>query len=342
MAPRVGQDRHPVWCKLIDEAQSLMVPFQIQSGKPYPIRAMVAFGLNHRMWPGSDFMRESLEKLDFLVDTDLFMTDSAKLADIVLPACSSFERSELQIYPMQYAFWTRPAIPPLGESRSDVDIIIDLAARLNPDDSLMSAGHEACLDWIFEPSNIKMAEIKKQPDGGFLKDRSETPHEKYREKGFPTPSGKMEFTSTVLEDAGLDALPIYREPKQSPVSTPEIARDYPLILTTGARLPMYMHSRMYRIPWAEKLRPNPMLDIHPADASARGIGPNDRVTLSTPRGSIRVRANVTEYVPPGVINIYHGHPEADANTLFDPDYRDTISGYPGFKSLLCEVKKVSN
>ena len=64
----------------------MMVPFQIHSQKPYPIRAMLAFGLNHRMWPGSDFARESFKKLDFLVDVDLFMTDTAKLADVVLPA----------------------------------------------------------------------------------------------------------------------------------------------------------------------------------------------------------------------------------------------------------------
>ena len=67
---------------------------------------MLGFGLNHRMWPGQDFMEESLKKLDFLVDVDLFMTDTAKLADLVLPACTSFERSELKFYPQQYVIWT--------------------------------------------------------------------------------------------------------------------------------------------------------------------------------------------------------------------------------------------
>jgi anaerobic selenocysteine-containing dehydrogenase len=180
MAPRIGQDRYPIWCRMMDEAQATMLPFQIQSKEPYPIRAILGFGLNHRMWPASDFMKESLLKLDFFVDVDLFITDSAKLADIVLPACSSFERNELTIYPSRYAIWTEPVIPPLGESRPDVDIIVDLAHRLNLQDPLLSQGHEACLNWIFEPSNIKIADIKKHPEGSFLRDRTETPIE-YRD-----------------------------------------------------------------------------------------------------------------------------------------------------------------
>ena len=272
MAPRVGQERYPVWCDLITEAQATDLPFQIESGKPYPIRSMLGFGVNHRMWPGASAMKEALEKLDFFVDVDLFMTDSAKLADIVLPACSSLERSELTIYPSRYASWTEPVIPPVGESRPDVDIIIDLSGRLGLNDPLLSQGHEACLEWMFEPSDIRIEDIKKHPGGAFLSDRTEVPYEKYRESGFPTPSGKMEFASQVLKAAGFDPLPTYKEPALSPVSTPELAKDFPLILTTGARLPMFMHSRMYRIPWMRQLRPDPMVDINPKDAAQRGAG----------------------------------------------------------------------
>lgn len=339
MAPRIGQDGYPVWCRIVNEAQATQLPFQIRSGKPYPIRAVVGFGLNHRMWPGSNFMKESLEKLEFFVDIDLFMTDSAKLADVVLPACSSFEREELTIYPSRYAVWTEPVIPPVGESRSDAEIITDLARRLTPEDTLLAQGYEACLDWMFAPSNIKMSDIKGRPGGSFLKNRIDIPYEKYKQGGFPTPSGKMEFTSLILKEAGVDPLPVYREPEQSPVSTPELARDYPLIFTTGARLPMFVHSRMYRVPWTRRLRPDPMVDMNPKDAQARDIIHEEWVTLCTRRGAIRVKANVTELVPPGVVSMFHGFPGADVNELVDPDYRDPISGFPGFKSLLCEVKK---
>lgn len=339
IAPRIGQEQFPVWCRLVDEAQATQVPLQIVSGKPYPVHAVVGFGLNHHMWPGSDFMKKALEKVEFFVNVDLFMTDSAKLADVVLPASSSFEREELMMYPSRYSVWTQPIISPVGESRSDVEIITDLAQRLVPEDKLLAQGYEASLDWIFEPSGIKMAEIKAVPGGTPLNKRVEIPYEKYRQSGFPTPSGKMEFTSLILREAGIDPLPTYKEPKQSPVLTPELTREYSLILTTGARLPMFVHSRMYRVPWTRKLRPDPMVDINPRDARDRSIAPEEWVTLCTPRGAIRVRANLTELVPPGVVSMFHDFPGADVNELIDPDYRDPISGFPGFKSLLCEVKK---
>ena len=341
MAPRVGEDKHPVWCRFIPEAHSMMVPFQIHSQKPYPIRAMLAFGLNHRMWPGSDFARESFKKLDFLVDVDLFMTDTAKLADVVLPACSSYERSELKFYPEKRILWTRPAIEPLGQSRSDADIIFDLAATLAPDDDLLRAGYEASVDWLLEPSGFKVADLKQHPRGLVIDDVSIPPYRKYEKEGFKTPSGKMEFTSCVLAEHGLDSLPVYREPGLSPVSTPEEAKNFPLILTTGARLPFFIHSRAYRVPQLRRLQPDPMADVNPADARERDLSQGDWIMLSTSRGAVRVRANLTDTVPPGVVNMYHGRPEADVNTLIDPAYRDPISGFPAFKSLLCQVKKAS-
>ncbi len=340
MAPRVGQDQHPAWCRVVPEAQAMQLPFDIQSGKPYPIRAMLGFGLNYRMWPGQDFMEASLKKLDFLVDVDIFMTDTAKLADLVLPACTSFERSELKFYPQHYVIWTKPAIRPLWESRSDAEIIFDLARRLAPDDALMQKGYEASIDWMLEPTKLTLKELKKHPAGLKVENVKAPPFQKYKKNGFSTPSGKMEFTSTILAETGYDALPVYREPGLSPRSAPEVAKEFPLIFTSGSRLPMFIHSRTFRLDWTRSLRPDAMVDIHPHDARDRGIAQEDWVSLSTPRNSIRVKANLTEIVPPGVVNMYHDYPEASVNLLVEPDYRDPISGFPGFKSLLCEVKKL--
>jgi anaerobic selenocysteine-containing dehydrogenase len=342
MAPRIGADVFPAWCKVVPEAQAMHIPRQIKSERPYPIRAMLAFGLNHRMWPGSDFMEANLKKLDFLVDTDIFMTDSARLADVVLPACTSFERSELKVYPQRHLIWTQPAIRPQGESRPDADIIFDLARRMVPEDTLMQKGYEACIDWILEPTRLTVGELKQHPAGLTMKDAKSPPFQKYRKNGFATPSGKMEFTSTILKEMGYDPLPAYKEPVLSPVSTPEIAKEFPLILTTGSRLPMFVHSRTFRLDWTRCLRPDPMVDINPADALDRSIAQEDWVSLATPRGSIRVRANLTERVPPGVVSMYHAYPEANVNLLIDPDYLDPISAYPGFKSLLCKVTRIAD
>ena len=343
MAPRIGENKYPAWCALVPEAQAMELPFQIRSRKPYPLKALVGFGFNHRMWPGSDFMAESIRKMEFLVQVELFMTDTAKMCDIVLPACTSFERSELKIYPYptKYAIWTRPVIDPLGESRSDVDIVSALARRMTPKDKLLCAGHEACVDWVLKPTGLSVGELERHPAGKHL-DIAYPPYEKYRKAGFHTPSGRMEFTSVLLKDAGQDPLPTYREPKFSPVSTPKVFKKYPLILTTGARLPMVVHSRTFRLPWNKVLRPDHMVDMNPADARDRGILQGDRVTLATSRGHMQVRANLTEIVPPGVVNTTHGNPRADVNLLIEQDYLDPISGFPGFKSLLCEIEKISS
>ncbi len=340
MAPRMAVDRFPVWSRLIGEAQAMHLPFQIQSRDPYPIRSVVGFGLNYRMWPGSDFMYASLKKLDFFLHADLFMTDTCKLADLLLPACTSFERSELKFYPEKIAIWTTPVIEPLGESRSDAEIIFDLAKRLAPEDALLQQGYEANVDWILQPSGLTVEKLKPYPGGFALKDIPPVPFRKYEKSGFPTPSGKMEFASKVLEGFGLDPLPTFKEPELSPVSRPELLKDFPLILTTGARLPMFIHSRTFRLPWTNGLRPEPMLDINPEDAANRGIAQGDAVRLSTPRSAIEVKANITHIVPSGVINIYHGYTSAEINTLLEPDYLDPISGFPGFKSLLCQVEKL--
>jgi len=303
----------------------------------YRVRAVVGFGLNHRMWPGSDDLAKALKELDLLVNVELFKTDTARLGHFILPACSSLERSELKFYPQKYAVWTQPAVDPVGRSRPDTEIIRELARRLTPEDRLLCAGHEDWIDWILEPSGLSLAELKKQPAGMAIPETTEPGRRKYLDGGLATPSGKMELASSILDEHGYDPLPVYREPGLSPLSRPGLAREYPLILTTGARLPMFIHSRTFRLPSLRAGYPDPMVDIHPDDARERGLAQGDPVRLATIRGEVRVRANLTESVPRGVVSLYHGWPQADANLLIPPDYLDPISGFPGFKSLLCQV-----
>lgn len=342
MSPRVGMDVHPVWCKEIGQANAMHLPFQINSQQPYPIRGLIGFGLNSGMWPGADYMADALKKLDFLVDVDLFMTPTAKMSDLVLPACTSFERSEFKIYAERFGIFTEPVIEPLGESRSDTDIVFDLAKRLAPQDTLLATDYATCINWMLEPEGLKVEDIKKHPGGCNLEGVDAPPFQKYEKNGFPTPSGKMEFASLTLKKHGYEALPVYTEPKYSPVSSPDLAKKFPLILNTGSRLPMFIHSRTFRLPWTRQLRPHPMVDINPQDAEERGLSVGDPVTLSTSRGSISLQANLTAIVPPGVVSVYHGLPGAEINLIIEPDYRDPISGFPGFKSLLCQIEKAGD
>ncbi len=367
LPPRVGGERFPVWTEMIDQGQAMDIPRQINSGEPYPLRGFVGFGVNYRMFPGSTDWLEAVQKLDFICITDLFATDTSKYADIVLPACGSVERSEVRGYPQKYVIATQPVIEPIGESRSDTDIIFGLAQKLGLDyqnydgtpggataelGGFLAGGapdfgvaFDAAMDWILQPSGLTMAELNKHPGGMPVPNPLPVAYKKYEKNGFPTPSGKMEFVSSITEKypdrEGIDGLPVYHEPKLSPVSTPDVAADYPLVLGTGTRLPMFIHSRTFRLPWTRSLRRDAMVDLNPADAALYGIAQGDFVELSTPKGAIQVKANVTELARVGVAHMYHDYPEADVNSLLPGDYLDPISGFPGFKASLCAVKKIA-
>ena len=391
MPPRLGTDRFPVWMEMVDQAQAVDLPRQLRTGDPYPLRGLMAFGMNHRMWPDPNGLLAAMEKLDFICDVDLFATDTSKYVDIVLPACTSVERSEVRCYAQKYVISTQPVIEPLGESRSDTDIIFGLASKLDLDDPLLNPARGAAgtaaatgaaasgagasgaaaaapaqapgygflpdgapdfgsafddaMDWIMEPSGMTMAQLKQHPGGMPVPHPLSLEFKKYEKRGFPTPSGKMEFVSSLLEKysdrPGIAGLPLYEEPKLSPVSSPEVAEEYPLVLGTGTRLPMFIHSRTFRLPWTRSLRRAAQADINPATARGLGIVQGDRIELSTPAGSIEVLANVTELAHPGVVHMFHDYPEADANSLLAGDYLDPISGFPGFKASLCAVKKVA-
>ena len=325
------------------------------SGDPYPLRGLVAFGLNHRMFPGSERFLEAIQQLDFICDVDLFATDASRYADIVLPACSSVERSELRCYPEKYVLLTEPAIAPAGRGP------LRHRHRLRPG-APPRPGRPAAQSRVRQ----RRAAGRRLRGRHGLDPRAER-HDRWRSCGsipaacrsrrrcptrsastatraFPRPparwSSPRRSCRSTPPGSAIDALPTYRPPKHSAEATPELAREYPFILNTGSRLPMFVHSRTYRLPWTRSLRPDPAADLNPADARRLGIAQGDRIELATPSGAIRVLANLTELGQPGVVHMYHGCPEADVNTLLDPDYLDPISGFPGFKALLCSVRKV--
>jgi anaerobic selenocysteine-containing dehydrogenase len=338
LPPRIGLDRLPIWCRFYPESNSMVIPFQIQSGKPYPLKALIGFGANYRMWPASDFLKQSLLKLDFLVFVDFFMTDTCEFGDILLPAATHFERSELKHWDAHYVMLTHPVIQPLGEAWSDAKIIMELAKKVGLGEQFWNGNFDASVDEIMRPSGYTSESLRRHPSGLRVDNFLPVEYKKYEKEGFPTPSGKVEISSSLLKDHGWDPLPAYTEPEHSPRSRPDLAKEYPLILNTGSRLPMFIHSEMYNVPWCRELRPEPLLDMNPDDAGKRGIREGDPVFLETPRNRIRVKAHLTETVLPGVVHMPHGMKEADVNLLIEPDYIDPISGFPGFRSLLCEVK----
>lgn len=241
----VGAPRFPLWNYLEGEMQAMDMPRQILEGTPYPLRAVFALGMNARMFPNSGRMFHALESLDFFVDTDLFMTDAAKYADIVLPACTSFERGEFKPYPNGTAWYTSPVIEPLGQAKSDTDIITELARYMDLPDEQLKEGYESFVQkYILDDLGFTVEQLKKV-DLPIPVCKPE-PHVDYQEldKGLKTPTGKFELKSAIMENHpewGLDALPTYKDPLDG--ADPE---KYPFMFTSGSRIPNAIHSRPAR------------------------------------------------------------------------------------------------
>lgn len=347
LAKPIGQDQFPVWRDLIGGAHGMAVPEAIRSEKPYPIKAMFGVGFNHRLYPGNEDYLDALLKLDFIVDIDLIHSDFSRYADILLPTCSSVERSEIRFYHNDHlVVVTDPVIRPLYESKPDVDIFSMVSKALKLNDELLEGGFDKCVDYILEPSGLTCAQVRACPDGMRIPKelRAEVPLEDFKNNPIHTTTGKFEFKSALLEKyqdiPGYDPLPVYREPVRSPRNNTGELAQYDLILNTGSRLPMMTHSRMYHVKWTKALNPRGITcDMNPIDAKARGIKDGDTVVVSTPEGSLRFQARLTEMTLPGVINIYHDNVKADINHLIPKDYMDPISGFPGYKSSICKVER---
>ncbi|MBS3732056.1 MAG: IscS subfamily cysteine desulfurase, partial [Desulfobacterales bacterium] len=167
--------------------------------------------------------------------------------------------------------------------------------------------------------------------------------------GFDTPSGKFEIASGVLDEYGYEPLPVFTPPQEGPRSRPDLVRHYPLVFNSGSRLRTSFHTQHHGIKSLNRHRPEPAVTINTHDAAEREIQNGDRVRIATPRGAVSMRAIVTGDIAAGCIDANHacGSPvgpkvwrETNVNTLTDLDQYDPISGFPVYKSLLCEISRV--
>ena len=315
--------------------------------KPYPVKMLFLISSNPLMTRGN--AREvyrALEKVEFMAVSDFFLTPTAELADIVLPAATWLE--------MDYIgdFWKRHGhILPrrkaisVGECRSDHEMLNDLAHRVGQGEYWWDT-FEGGLDYILEPMGITWQDFKKMD---FI--RGEVKYQKYKEKGFSTPTRKFELYSTLLEKWGYDPLPQFREAPESPVSTPELYKDYPYILITGRRLPGFFHSENRQVPWLRELHREPVVEIHPETAGKEGIKEGDWVVIESPRGRVRQRAKFFEGMDPRIVSAEHGWwfpekrdpghgwDESNINILTDNAYEscDPAMGATHVRTLLCKI-----
>jgi Anaerobic dehydrogenases, typically selenocysteine-containing len=335
--PKIGAVRFPVWSELVYEFQSMDMARHILEQKPYPLKAVLALGMNYRMFPDDMKVLQALQAVDFFVDVDIFLTDTAQYADIVLPACTSYERGTFRDYGNGNVAFSQPVIAPLFESKSDADIICELARALDLDDQLLKAGYEECCRYLLSQAGLSPEELKQSHRQIRIPGFTNYTIGKNTQIGYMTPSGKYELKSKVLEkyqNFGLDALPTYKASLEEADNV-----QYPFVLTSGSRMPNVMHSRIHDLSWNRIQRPSPSADINQTDAARLKIKQSDDIEIATPRGTINVVANLTHTVLPGVVSMYHGYREADINSILSGELLDPYSGFPGYKTARCNIRK---
>jgi anaerobic selenocysteine-containing dehydrogenase len=340
----------------------------ILTEQPYPVKGLVTFGTDVLMGNGDPLRgKAALEALDFSVHVDLVANPSATLADLLLPAATCWEREALRPSlgaGAEMATWAQfrePVVHALHESRSDVAIIFDLATRLGLGEYFFHGDIEAAFNYELAPSGLTVQQLRQHPMG--MRARGETRFQKYAEmdaatgqpRGFSTPTRKVEIYSTTFARAGYAPLPVYQEPVGSPHSHPDLAQEYPLVLTFF-RLVQYCDVQHRNIPRLRRQAPEPFLEIHPATAAVLSIQDGEWIILETAMGRIRLKARCKDSLHPGVVCTAHGWwqacrelglpgydpfgPEgANANLLISNDAIDPISGSVPHRSQRCRIRK---
>lgn len=354
-AKRLGADRFKLLCGEGADLPAAHIPSLLRAmreGKPYPVKAFLIFGNNTLVtYANARQAREALMNLDFIVCADLFMTPTAELADIVLPAAAWPELDQLAGLPTVAAnvVLAQQKAVQVGECKSDEEVFVALARRMKL--GLCTESVKDVLDAQLKAGGLDITfdELKQR---GFIKVPFK--YRKYENGGFKTPTGKIELYSTRLEQMGYDPLPSYREPPESPLATPEIAKDYPLVLTTGARIAHFFNSEHRQIETLRKAHRYPIVEIHPQTAAPLGIENGDWVVIETRRGRIRQKAKLTSGIDPRVVHAEHGwwYPEisdpehgvwrSNVNVLTDnqPPYDPAMGTYQ-LRGLLCRIERAT-
>ncbi|GAB4090668.1 molybdopterin-containing oxidoreductase family protein [Hydrogenophaga soli] len=242
------------------------------------------------------FARDDL----FTVVLEQFQTDTADWADYILPATTQLEHWDIHTsYGHTDVLLNRPAIAPLGESRPNTQVFRDLAARMGFADACFAESDEALCRQAFDPADVDFDTLLAR--GWVPLPARCAPLVPFAHGGFPTPSGRCEFFSQRLADQGLDGLPDHVPNLESAQHNAELARRYPLaMISPPAR--NFLNSTFVNVQSLRDVEGEPLLEIHPADAAARGIADRARVRVFNDRGSHHCTARVSERARPGVVN----------------------------------------
>ncbi|MDR0350777.1 MAG: molybdopterin-dependent oxidoreductase [Coriobacteriales bacterium] len=339
-------------------ADSDCMLYALETDEPFPVKMIWCQSSNTIACPTQDAPRvhAALKRCPFVVNADPYITPfSIAYADILLPVAMSCERNSARTW------WTparsMSKVCEYYEAKSDEQIIVELGSRLNPEIFEGINNDVDLIDWFlalrsgsFIQSNESatgmgglteeggteayLDEFNKDfaglaQAGGYQYDSFNATYRKYEkgllrgggQLGFATPSGRIELAPTTFVAWGLSPTPYHTEPIESPISTPELAKDYPLILTCGGRSYEFFHSEHRQLPTMRELHPQPLVTINPTTAERYGIKAGEWVWIENDRGRFRQIAKLSPEVNEKVVHAEHGwwFPESEpaAPRLFD-------------------------
>ncbi|NMB35223.1 MAG: molybdopterin-dependent oxidoreductase [Firmicutes bacterium] len=312
----------------------------ILTGRPYPVKAIIVQGGNPVVtMANTPRMIEALKKIEFSVVMDVFMTRTAQLADIVLPAANFLEYTNLTGYPgMRTNFPTvqQQTVEPRGQAWPDWKLWFELGKRISPTHFPWRTVEEA-IDYQLEPTGFGVKQLK-----GHIVVIPKR-YEKFKSNGFFTPSKKIELYSQRMLDFGHDPLPVFKNPYECPERTPN--EEYPFSGINWTISDYYMHSQHRNIPSLRERDPEPLVYLNPEDARKKGIAEGDMVKITSPHGSIEQRCKIADKLTPGYVAISWGWgdimPEAGANELIGDSLRDEISETTSNRLFICNIEKKS-
>ena len=340
------------------------------TGEPRPVKMMV-FVANDPLlcYENATRVHEAITSplVDTIVSKDFYFSPTTKLADLVLPTADWSERDTVdeELFG-NLVISTERAVEPPGECWDDWKFFLEWGKRIKPEDWPWADEREMVLWRLKEFYGMDLTWDEYVQGAYFPLDDgsgSDGPVYKKYEKGmirpdgqpgFNTPTGRIELWCDALARFGYDPLPDYTEPAETPVSQPELAKEYPLILVTGHRLYAFFHSAWTNIPAQRELYPHPFVLIHPDDAAAQGIIEGDWVTVESPRGHIVSKAHVTHEILKGVLAAPrhgwrdecpelglpgYGWDKANPNVLVPSRPAEPRWGATAMRSTLCRVKK---
>ncbi len=286
------------------------------------------------------FARENL----FTVVLEHFQTDTVDYADIVLPATTQLEHTDIHAtYGHLYIVANSPAIAPLGEAKPNSEIFRLLAERMGFDDPCFRDSDDDLAAQAFDATHAHAIHFHwpRLKQDGWMK--LSVPDAPFAHGGFPTPSGRCEFYSEQMKQHGLDPLPAYLPPYESAASAPELAAKYPLAMISPPQR-NFLNTTFVNVKSLRDTEGEPYLEIHPADADSRGINDGDMVRIFNDRGSMVAKAHVTANAREGLVvalSIWWKKLASDgknANELTSQRLTD-MGRAPTFYDVLVQVEK---